>query len=132
MGWRSRSCSSTRIASSGIRIGVDSDLDELRPHLDKLELIVIEFLSFADGRGFSIAHRLRHSLGFGGRIWASGKLIADQYALALECGIDAILVDEQLLERQPIEHWREALASAPQPYRYHDDMMQARFSSIKI
>jgi len=110
--------------SSGIRIGVDSDLDELRPHLDKLALIVIEFLSFADGRGFSTAHRLRHSLGYAGKIWASGSLIADQYALGVQCGIDAILVDEQLLQRQPIEHWRLALATAPLPYRFHGDMLQ--------
>jgi len=107
----------------GIRIDVDSDLEELRPHVDKLALIVIEFASFTDGRGFSIAHRLRHFLGYTGKIWGSGSLIADQYALAVQCGIDAILIDEQLLQRQPIEHWRQALAAAPAPYRFHGDMM---------
>ncbi len=110
--------------SSGIRIDADTDLEELRQHLGKLTLIVIEFTSFADGRGFSIAHRLRHLLGFSGKIWASGSLIADQYALAMQCGIDAVLVDEQLLQRQPIEHWHQALATAPLPYRFHGDMMQ--------
>jgi len=108
----------------GVQVGVDTNIDELRPHLDKLALIVIEFSAYADGRGFSIAHRLRHSLGYQGKIWGSGSLIADQYALAVQCGVDAVLVEEELLERQPIDQWQEALASAPVPYRYQVDMIQ--------
>ena len=107
----------------GVQVGVDTDIDELRPHLDKLALIVIEFSAYADGRGFSIAHRLRHSLGYQGKIWGRGSLIADQYALAVQCGVDAVLVEEELLERQPIDQWQEALASAPTPYRFQVEMV---------
>jgi len=110
--------------SAGVLIDVDTNLDHIAPHLEKISLIVIEFAAYADGRGFSIAHRLRHSFDYTGEIWGSGSLIADQYALAVQCGIDAVLVDEQLLERQPIEHWQEVLADAPTPYRFQDDMMQ--------
>jgi len=110
--------------SAGVRIDVDTNLENIEPHLEQISLIVIEFAAYADGRGFSIAHRLRHSLGYTGKIWGAGSLIADQYALAVQCGIDAILVDEQLLQRQPIEHWQEVLANAPTPYRYQDDMVQ--------
>ena len=108
----------------GIQIDVDTDLDDVAPFIDQLALIVINFATYADGRGFSIAHRMRHSLGYAGIIWGRGSLIADQYALAIQCGIDAVLVEDQLLDRQPIEHWQEALRNAPAPYRYHPDMAQ--------
>ena len=110
--------------STGVQIEVDTNLDHIAPHLAKLALIVIRFDAYADGRGFSIAHRLRHSFEFTSKIWGSGSLISDQYALAAQCGIDAVLVDEQLLKRQPIEHWQDALAGAPIPYRYQDEMVR--------
>ncbi len=113
-----------RKISTGIQIDVDTDIELIAPYLSDLALIVIEFAGYADGRGFSIALRLRHTFGFTGIIWASGSVICDQYAMAIQCGIDAVLVDEQLLQRQPIEHWQEALANAPTPYRYHDELAQ--------
>ncbi len=113
----------------GIQINANVKLDDVAPHLDRLALIVIDFGAFADGRGFSIAHRLRHSLGYRGQIWGSGNLIADQYALAVRCGIDGVLVDEQLLERQPVQHWQEALADAPAPYVYQDGMKRDQLVS---
>ena len=115
--------------ATAILIDVNTDLDLIAPYLNKLELIVVEFAAYADGRGFSIAHRLRHSFGFTGEIWGSGSLISDQYAMALQCGIDAVLVDEGLLLRQPIEHWQDAIAGAPIPYRYQDEMV--RESAVK-
>ena len=97
----------------GIQIDVDTDLEDIIPYFDRLNLIVIEFASIADGRGFSTARRLRQSLNYAGEIWANGKLYVDQYPLAVQCGIDGVLVDEPLLQRQPIEHWREALDMHP-------------------
>ncbi len=107
---------------SAIVIGADINLAELEPFLKELKLIVLQFESFTDGRGYSIAWQLRNSLGFGGKIWTTGYLIADQYAYAVQCGIDGVLIDEKLLKRQPVEHWREALFDAPNPYRYQDDI----------
>lgn len=107
---------------TAVSIDVDTNLDTMVPHLDNLSLLVIKFASFADGRGFSIAHRLRHSYGYKGALWASGNVIPDQYAMALQCGIDAILVEEEVLKRQPIEDWSAALAGAPTPPRFQDDM----------
>ena len=42
------------------------DPDALAPHLDRLALIRVTFGSFSDGRGFTLARRLRR-LGFTGR-----------------------------------------------------------------
>lgn len=110
--------------STAIQINVDTDIGHIAPYLVQLKLIVIEFNAYADGRGFSIAHRLRHSYGFTGEIWGSGSLVSDQYAMAIQCGIDAVLIEDALLLRQPIEHWQDALVGAPTPYRYQVEMMQ--------
>jgi len=97
----------------GVQIKADCDLEEISRYFSKISLIVIEFTSFADGRGFSIARRLRDSFGYRGEIWAGGHLFADQYPLAVQCGIDAVVIDESLLQRQPLAHWQEAISAHP-------------------
>ena len=71
------------------------------PHL---RLIRIDFPSFADGRGFTLA-RLIRLLGFTGRLRAKGHVIADQYAMARRLGFDEIEISPDLAKRQPEEHW---------------------------
>jgi len=115
-----------------IEISSDANIEVLAPYVSKLDLIVIGFESFADGRGFSTAHRLRQSLGYSEKIWASGNLIPDQYAMAIQCGIDAILLDEEHLQRQPVEQWRDALVNAPLPYKYEDNISGCDLSDQEL
>ncbi len=82
----------------------DTDLKSLEEHLDH-ELLAIEFPAMTDGRGFSIARRLRQ-LGYKGRLRAVGGLIADQYAMARRVGFDEVRIPDALAERQPEEQWR--------------------------
>ncbi|KGJ06710.1 protein of unknown function [Paracoccus halophilus] len=81
----------------------DTDLKSLEEHLDH-ELLAIEFPAMTDGRGFSIARRLRQ-LGYKGRLRAVGGLIADQYAMARRVGFDEVRIPAALAERQPEEQW---------------------------
>lgn len=76
----------------------------LAPFLDRLDLIVIAFPSYGDGRGFSIAKQLRN-MGYRGALRARGPLIADQFAYALECGFDEVDLPEEMERRQPVEQW---------------------------
>lgn len=92
----------------GALIPNDTDPEALRPHLDRLGLIAIDFPSFADGRGFSIAKRLR-ALGYIGRLRAHGPVIADQFAYLLACGFDEVLLPDDVAIRQPVEHWKAQL-----------------------
>jgi uncharacterized protein (DUF934 family) len=91
----------------GAEIGNDVDPDALSPWLGKLSLISVLFPKSADGRGYSIATRLRR-LGFKDELRATGHLIADQYALARSCGFDTVEISDALAERQPEAHWIEA------------------------
>lgn len=82
----------------------DADPDALSDRLDAIDLIRVDFPSFADGRGFTIARRLR-LMGFQGRLRAKGHVIADQYAMARRSGFDEVEIDEALAHRQPEDQW---------------------------
>jgi len=94
----------------------DGDPDQLVPIFAKLDAIRIPFVSFADGRGFSLARRLR-SLGYTGRLRAYGHLIADQYSHARRCGFDEVEIDEALSLRQPVQNWQMATNLHQQSYQ---------------
>lgn len=67
-------------------------------------LIAIDFPAFNDGRGFTLARMLRE-LGYKGTLRASGRLIADQYAMARRVGFDEVQVAADIAARQPQEQW---------------------------
>jgi len=62
------------------------------------------FPSSADGRGFTIAKRLR-LMGYQGRLRAHGHVIADQYAMARRAGFDEVEIPDDLAARQPQNQW---------------------------
>jgi uncharacterized protein (DUF934 family) len=76
----------------------------LTPYLTDIRLIRITFPSFADGRGFTLARRLR-MMGFKGRLRARGHVLADQYAMARRTGFDEVEISDDLAARQPQEQW---------------------------
>ncbi|WP_371823286.1 DUF934 domain-containing protein [Paracoccus sp. Z118] len=80
-----------------------ADPAELSGRLDDTRIIRVDFPSFADGRGFTIAKRLRE-MGYQGRLRARG-LIADQYAMARRAGFDEVEVSDTLAARQPEDQW---------------------------
>ena len=73
-----------------------------------MALVSIEFPSFADGRGFSLARGLRRR-GYRGILRAFGPLIADQMRHALGCGFGEVETSETVIARQPISQWSAAL-----------------------
>jgi len=56
----------------GVRVGPADRIEDLAPHLAGISLVAVEFNSFADGRGFSLARLLRQQHGFQGEIRAVG------------------------------------------------------------
>lgn len=99
-----------------VKIPNDTPLSELVPHFEKITLIVVQFPSFADGRGFSVARHLRR-LGYDGELRARGHIIADQYPHALACGFDGVEIDDALASRQPFEQWQRAAKNVLPSYR---------------
>lgn len=87
-----------------VSIPSDIDVDELKNFLDQTATLRIEFPSFADGRGFSLAKRLR-LMGYRGRLRAAGHVLADQYPNARRSGFDEVEIADDLAARQPEDQW---------------------------
>ncbi|MCG3267447.1 DUF934 domain-containing protein [Yoonia sp. I 8.24] len=77
---------------------------ETLAQLTNAPMIRIDFPSFADGRGFTLAAMLRRA-GYQGRLRAKGHVIADQYAMARRSGFDEVEIDDALATRQPEDQW---------------------------
>lgn len=92
------------LPTQAIDLSSDADPTVVSDRIGAIELIRVDFPSFADGRGFTIARRLR-SMGFQGRLRAKGHVIADQYAMARRSGFDEVEIDDDLARRQPEAQW---------------------------
>lgn len=101
----------------GVEIPNNAALALLGPWLARLELIVVAFPKSADGRGFSIAARLRR-LGYTRELRAIGHVIPDQYALAKSSGFDAVEISDALAARQPETQWTAAAHAMSWTYQH--------------
>ncbi|MEM9049321.1 MAG: DUF934 domain-containing protein [Pseudomonadota bacterium] len=114
---------------TGLHIPNDLDPEAMTRFFAQLGLISVAFPAFSDGRGFSIARRLR-GMGWTGRLRAAGPVIADQFAYLLECGFDEVETPEKLDARQPQPQWEAALALVSlryqRGYRGRQSILEAR------
>ncbi len=99
-----------------------ADADEIAPFFAWIRLIAIDFPSFADGRGFSLAKRLREA-GYRGTLRATGHVIADQYRNARRVGFDEVEISEDLAARQPESQWLARKA-------WQDNFYQKRLRAV--
>ncbi len=107
------------VRSNTQRIGVDvpnTPVPDLIGRVRDADLVAIAFPKFSDGRAFSVAKRLREE-GYRGTLRASGALIPDQFAFALQCGFDEVEIDDERLARQPVAQWLRALTQVPESYQ---------------
>ena len=80
---------------SGIQLNSDESLDEITDDILYFSLIQLNFLSFKDGRPFSIAKNLRKKLNFKNEIRASGHVLPDQYIFLIRCGFDTVEIEDE-------------------------------------
>lgn len=74
----------------GVIIDTETSYDVLAEIVDKVTFAVIDFPAFGDGRGFSLAVRLRKDFAFKGEIRAAGPVIPDQALFLLRAGFDTV------------------------------------------
>jgi len=65
------------------------NVTKLGPRLDGIELIVLQFPKFTDGRAYTQARLLRERLGYTGELRAAGQVYIDQIPFMLRCGFDS-------------------------------------------
>ena len=80
------------------------DVQALGDRLAGVNLIVLNFPKFTDGRAYSQARLLRERLGYTGELRATGAVFLDQLPFMLRCGFDSFESDQKGFE--------EALAKA--------------------
>ncbi|GAP24668.1 DUF934 domain-containing protein [Gluconobacter sp. NFX36] len=104
-----------------VLLDIADDPAALKPYLNRLELVVLRFPIFRDGRVFTQARELREYLRFSGEIRAEGHVLPDQAAFLKRCGVDSVVLpdgsDPALWERQlsrfPVAYQRSVLPSRP-------------------
>lgn len=86
----------------GIIINSDQSLNDIIEHLKLFKMICINFLTFKDGRPFTLARKLRELYNFNELIRASGHILPDQSIFLIRSGFDSFEIkDEQ------IKYWEE-------------------------
>jgi uncharacterized protein (DUF934 family) len=80
------------------------------------DLVALRFPSFSDGRGFSLAKRLRQA-GYEGALRAVGPLIPDQCHFAERVGFDELEIPDAMALRTGPEHYAAARRGAVGRYQ---------------
>ena len=95
-------------------------LAPLLDHLNEIPMVLINFPTFMDGRGFSYARELRER-GYAGEIRAVGHFMRDQLTYLGRCGFNAFQMEDETLldgalEQLSVfsEHYQASI-NQPQP-----------------
>lgn len=99
--------------ATGVLLPNDADVAALAPDLPRLQLIVLQFPKWVDGRAYSQAHVLRSRLRFAGEVRAIGEVLVDMMPLLQRCGVDAV----QLRADQDLAAAERALGFFPGHYQ---------------
>ena len=71
------------------------DVLQLGSRLVGVNLVVLDFPKFTDGRAYSQARLLRERLGYQGELRATGAVFLDQLPFLLRCGFDSFESDQK-------------------------------------
>nr|WP_294865321.1 DUF934 domain-containing protein [uncultured Pseudogulbenkiania sp.] len=78
--------------TTGVWIASDDEYEEVAYQLLDLPLIAVDFPSFRDGRGYSVAYLLRTRYGYRGELRAIGDVLRDQLFYMRRCGFNSFEV----------------------------------------
>lgn len=106
-----------------VRLGPADDVRALAPLLPSLQLIVISFPKFSEGRGYTQARLLRESLGYRGVLRAEGSLTRDLLNFLVRSGFDEV----DLADGEDPAAWTETLARFAHVYQPAADGRQPAF-----
>ncbi len=97
----------------GVWLAPDQEPGELTGDFNKIALIGVDFPTFADGRGYSIAYLLRKRYGWKGELRALGDVLRDQLYYMKRCGFNAFAVRAD----QDIDQALAAFSESTQQYQ---------------
>ena len=74
---------------SGLWLNSSDELELIAEDITAIPYIAIQFSTFADGRGFSLARLLRERYHYRGELHAAGHVLSDQLYYLKRCGFDS-------------------------------------------
>jgi uncharacterized protein (DUF934 family) len=87
-----REANAQALLHTGAWIAPEADFEAWAEQLLDAPVVAIDFPSFRDGRGLSIAVMLRTRYGYRGELRAIGDVLRDQLEYMRRCGFDAFCV----------------------------------------
>lgn len=82
----------------GVWLDSDDEPEALEEDVNSLPTVAINFPTFTDGRGYSIASIIRRKFTYKGELRAIGDVRRDQLEQMVRCGFDTFEVDEDQIE----------------------------------
>jgi uncharacterized protein (DUF934 family) len=76
----------------GVILANDTDIEVLEADVAKLDLVVLQFPKWTDGRAYTQARILRARYRFGGEVRATGDVLVDMMPLLARTGFDAVVL----------------------------------------
>ena len=87
---------SSRTGRLGVWLDSHEEPAAIAGDLDRFALVAVNFPTFTDGRGYSIARLLRERHGYKGELRAIGEVVRDHLFFMASCGFDAFMLrDDQ-------------------------------------
>lgn len=83
-----------RPESPSLTLANTDEVMDLGARLAGVNLVVLNFPKFTDGRAYSQARLLRERLGYIGELRATGVVLRDQLPFLLRCGFDSFESDQ--------------------------------------
>ena len=84
----------------GVWLDSEQEPEEIAGDIKNLDHLAVNFPTFTDGRGFSIARLIRQRYQFAGELRAIGQIVPDQLFYLSRCGFDAFCLDALTLDQE--------------------------------
>jgi len=91
----------------GVWLDSDDQPEEFSDSATRLPVIAINFPTFADGRGYSIARYVRERLNYTGELRAIGDVAVDQLFFYMRCGFSTFLLQDGTDPERAVEAFKD-------------------------
>lgn len=93
--WQSLKVQIKKKFKVAVQINSNENLESIKDDLSFFSMIQINFITFKDGRPFSLVKELRKKYNFNEEIRASGHILPDQYVFLLRCGFSTVEIKKE-------------------------------------
>lgn len=121
--WQTQSAALKARNDIGVWLSPEDDLTAVAAQFAAWPLVAIDFPKFTDGRGYSIAWRIRNHYKYTGELRAIGNVLVDQLFFMLRVGFDTLALDPKVSKETALKH----LTPFPDTYQGSTDNPEPLF-----